>query len=106
MRVAAALATLFAAVALVACGSSGDDGGTATTDVPVPAASEFPKGGGQSLAELVGRLPEGPVMAQTVSVMRKGQNRVAFALFDIERHQVKGAQVAIYVLDKKLKNAK
>lgn len=104
MRLAAAVATLLAALALAACGSS--DNTTTAAQVPVPSASEFPEGDGQSLAQLVGKLPEGPVMAQTVSVTRKGKNRAAFALFDIERKQVKGAQVAIYVLDKQLKNAK
>jgi hypothetical protein len=106
MRVAAALATLFAAVALVACGSGSNGDGATTAPVSAPNASEFPKGDGQSLAQLVGKYPEGPIMAQTVSMGRKGKNRVAFALFDVARKQVTGAQVAIYVLDKKLKNAK
>jgi hypothetical protein len=104
MRLAATLATLVAALALVACGS--DDNKDTTTKPAVPSAADFPKGDGQSLADLVGSYPEGPVMAQTVSATRKGKNRVAFALFDIEKKQVKGAQVAVYVLDKKLQNAR
>jgi hypothetical protein len=104
MRVVTALASVIAVFALAACGSS-DNSDTSTT-APAPSAAEFPKGGDQTLAALVGKLPEGPVMAQTVTATRVGQNRVAFALFDVARKQVKGAQVAIYVLDKDLKNAR
>ena len=104
MRLAAALATLVAAFALAACG--GDDRSEpGTTQAAVPNAADFPAGDGQSLEELVGALPEGPIMAQTVSATHKGTNRVAFALFDIEKKQVKGAQVAVYVVDKRLQNA-
>ena len=41
-------------------------------------------------------MAEGPVLAPSVSVLEKGTNRFAFALFDRARKPVTGAQVAIY----------
>lgn len=104
MRLIAAIATLLAAAAIVACG--GDEATNTPSEPTSPSAAEFPAGDGQSLEQLVSDYPEGPVMAQTVTVTRKGRNRIAFALFDLERKQVRDADVAIYVLDKDLTGAR
>lgn len=49
-----------------------------------------------TLADLRGSIPEGPILAPSVKVLRKGANRVGFALFDTARKQLSGAPVALY----------
>lgn len=93
-----ALVVLVSALGLVACGGDKADK-SATTQIPTPSASDFPKGEGKSFAQLFGSLVDGPILAPTTSVYAAGKtNRVAFATFDVERHQVRGAQVAVYLL--------
>lgn len=60
------------------------------------AAADFPKAAGGTLAELSEGIPEGPILAPSVSLLEKGDNRVAFALFDRARKQIAGASLAIY----------
>lgn len=88
-----------AAVGLVAsgCGGSGDSTGAApAAPKPVVAAAAFPKAKGRTLPDLYGTLPEGPILAPSVSLLEKGKNRFGFALFDASRRQISGAQVALY----------
>lgn len=63
----------------------------------VPAAAEFPDAAGRSLDEIREGMQQGLVLAPSVSVLRPGTNRYAFALFDVARKQVAGAPTAIYV---------
>ena len=87
---------LSACVLLAGCG--GDDPGVPTPE-PAPAvaqAADFPKATGTTLAELTEGIPEGPILAPSVSLLEKGENRVAFALFDRARKQIAGASLAIY----------
>jgi hypothetical protein len=85
------------AVAAAGCGASSDSG-TAPPPQPQPSAkaSDFPAGKGTTMAELQQQGAEGPVLAPSVSVLHKGTNRYGFALFDISRKQISGAQVAVY----------
>jgi hypothetical protein len=76
-------------------------GGTEPAAAPAPAApaakaADFPKAADQTLAQLVDGIPEGPILAPSVSLLEKGDNRVAFALFDRARKQIAGASLAIY----------
>ncbi len=98
-RRSAAFLLTAAAVCLAAAGASGCGGSDATTAAaPAPAApvaQAFPEG--KTLADLDGTLPEGPILAPSVSLLEKGRNRFGFALFDAARKQISGAQVALYV---------
>jgi hypothetical protein len=97
-RLAPSLLALLAAAAVAAgCGSS-TDSTTAPPPQPEPSAkaSDFPAGKGTTMADLQQQGAEGPVLAPSVSVLHKGANRYGFALFDISRKQITGAQVAVY----------
>lgn len=89
-----------AAVALaLLAGCGGDDADVAGPEMPPPAAraQDFPKPEpGETLGELGSGLPEGPILVPAVSVLRKGTNRVGFAVVDAARTQLTGAQVALY----------
>ena len=61
------------------------------------ASADFPKPSGKSLAELRQGMPEGLILAPSVSVLEPGTNRYGFALFDAARKQVAEAPVALYV---------
>ncbi len=63
---------------------------------PAVKAADFPNGAGRTLAQLLDGMPEGPVLAPSVSLLDKGENRVAVALFDRARKQIAGAALAIY----------
>lgn len=95
----ASLACLFAAGALLpACGGS-DDGASATssTKTATAVAADFPRAAdGATLDAVAGKLPEGPVFAPSTSVMRVGDNRVGFALFDEGGKRVDASSAAVY----------
>jgi len=93
------LLAISAASVLAACGSSNDSNGAQQPADPMPTAraEDFPAAKGQSLPDIVANLPEGPVLAPSVSVVEKGQNRIGFALFDKARKQLSGAPVALYI---------
>lgn len=77
------------------CGAAKEDASaTPATPKPAAAAAKFPEG--RTLADLDGTLPEGPILAPSVSLLQKGSNRFGFALFDAARKQITGAQVALY----------
>ncbi len=92
------LAALMAAGALTAAGCGGEDAVTAPPPAaPAAEAADFPKAAtGATLANLTEKIPEGPILAPSVSLLEKGDNRVAFALFDRARKQIAGAALAIY----------
>lgn len=70
-----------------------------TATAAVAKAEDFPSAEGKTLGELQSSMAEGPILAPSVSVLEKGSNRFAFALFDRARKQVTGAQVALYASD-------
>jgi hypothetical protein len=84
------------AMTVAACGD--EDPITAPPPAaPAAEAADFPKAAaGATLADLSEGIPEGPILAPSVSVLEKGENRVAFALFDRARKQIAGATLAIY----------
>jgi hypothetical protein len=87
-------------LAVAACGGGGDgsDSGGATPAQPASAkAEDFPPSAGKTLPDIIANLPEGPVLAPSVSLLDKGSNRVGFALFDTAGKQLSGADVALYV---------
>jgi hypothetical protein len=93
------LLAIAAVAALAACGSSDDSSGSQQPADPMPTAraEDFPTAQGRSLPDIVANLPEGPVLAPSVSVVEKGENRIGFALFDKARKQIAGAPVALYI---------
>jgi hypothetical protein len=94
------LAALSLVLLLVAgCGGS-DKQASAPTPPPQTAdVKSFPAATGKTMDQIVAAAdaPEGPILAPSVSIVGKGKNRFAFALFDPSRKQIQGAQVAVYV---------
>jgi hypothetical protein len=97
-RVIASGALAVLGLALPGCGDSKRD----VVAAPEPPASsgraeDFPKPApGETLADVESGLPEGPILAPTVSVLEKGSNRFGFALFDVARKELSGTRVALY----------
>jgi hypothetical protein len=99
-RVRLSFCTPLLALALAAagCGSSGGDGATPPAQ-PQPTAqpADFPSASGKSVNDLAAMAEtQGPVLAPSVSVLTKGDNRFGFALFDTARKQITGTPVAVY----------
>ena len=93
---------LLGALALVlvlltaACGGDGDDEGGGG-DQPISQKTDFPKASGRTLAQLREGVGAGPVLASTVSILKPGENRYGFALFDRARKQIRTESAAIYL---------
>jgi hypothetical protein len=102
-RATSVLACALAAAALVAgcgggSGSSGSASGTAASR-PAPPKSAFPSAAGKTLGEIV-KSAEGHselVVSPAALVFRKGENRYPVGVFEPDRTQVEGAEVALYV---------
>lgn len=94
----AVLLAVAGAVGMSSCGGSASKKSSST---PGPAPSEqaqaFPKASGDPLPRLAANHPQGPILAAANSVLRPGQNRFGFALFDRAHKQLSGAPVALYV---------
>lgn len=80
----------------------GDTSGTASappsTPPPTGSVQDFPQlAPGETLDELQAGLPQGPILQPAVSLLEKGGNRVAFALYDTARTPLSGVQVVLYV---------
>ncbi|MEA2355800.1 MAG: hypothetical protein QOD61_1929, partial [Solirubrobacteraceae bacterium] len=70
-----------------------------TTPAAPPArAADFPTAASQTFQSL-SRLPPGPKLAPSVSILRVGENRFGFALFTPAFKQVSDAEVALYTVD-------
>jgi hypothetical protein len=83
--------------AAVGCGGSDDSGGTTPAPAPIARAEDFPATAGKTtLGQLIKGVRQGPQLAPSVSVLRPGQNRFGFALFDQGGKQINGAAVALY----------
>jgi hypothetical protein len=93
-RALCAALVLAATAVLVSCGE--DKSGS---EIEPPPASEarFPQPSGRSFRDLLGQFPGGPVVAPSVSLLRVGENRFGFGLFDRGNRQIGGLQVALYV---------
>ncbi|MDP9344863.1 MAG: hypothetical protein M3P44_03925 [Actinomycetota bacterium] len=94
------LCIFLVALALVTAGCGSSGGGDAMPPAqPQPTAppADFPSAAGKSLNDLAAMAEtRGPVLAPSVSVLAKGENRFGFALFDTARKQITGAAVAVY----------
>jgi hypothetical protein len=82
---------------LAGCGGGDEesvsDGGTAT-----PARGpDLPKPSNRSLRALIQNFPQGPVLAPSVSVVKTGENRFAFGLFDSGNRQIADVRIGVYV---------
>jgi hypothetical protein len=100
-RVSLLLVLLLLCVGVAACGGDdeGDGGSSDSTaaETTTPKADvEFPAGQGKTIRALRANLPEGAVFAPAMSVLRVGENRFAFALFDTARKQIEPEAVAVY----------
>ncbi len=98
MRLTLCISLMALALAATGCGSSGG-GDSMPPAPPQPTAqpADFPSASGKSLNDLAAMAEtKGPVLAPSVSVLTKGDNRFGFALFDTARKQITGAAVAIY----------
>jgi hypothetical protein len=84
------------AVVLASCGGGGDGGSGAGTPPEVPSVKQFPKVRGRTMTELIQNIPQGPVLAPSVSLLTPGKNRFGFGLFDRNRKQITDAPGAIY----------
>jgi hypothetical protein len=91
------LAPLVAAALVAGCGGSSKDDSPPPQPEPTAQPADFPSASGKSLNDLASMVDgQGPVLAPSVSLLRKGQNRFGFALFDAAKKQITGAQVALY----------
>src|SRR4051794_36844234 len=104
--IAAFAAVLAAALLVAGCGDSNDGKssggaparyGAAASETAAAEKVNFPKVKGRSLAALREGLAGGVVLAPSVSVLDRGENRYGFALFDVARKQIAGVPVALYV---------
>lgn len=90
------LAAAAFSAAIAGCGDSGS-GPTPRSTPTAPSAASFPTADGTTLQELMQGVPEGPILAPSVSELTKGRpSRFGFGLFDTARRPIKGAQVALY----------
>jgi hypothetical protein len=104
-RFAIALACLFALAAFAAgCGNGSDStdstgGGNETAESrSAPSKSEFPSPDGRTLRQLL-KAADGPaelVVSPAALAFYKGENRYPFGVFERDRTQVSGAEVALY----------
>jgi hypothetical protein len=91
------LAPCLAAFVAAGCGGSDDDDRPPPQPEPSAQPADFPAAAGKSLNDLAAMAEgEGPVLAPSVSLLHKGENRFGFALFDTAHKQISGAQVALY----------
>jgi hypothetical protein len=91
------LALLAAGTLLAGCGGSKKPDRPPPQPEPTGQPADFPSTTGKTVNDLASMVDgKGPVLAPSVSVLRKGVNRYGFALFDTARKQITGAEVALY----------
>jgi hypothetical protein len=105
-RLAPAVACLLAGAALLSgCGGgSGSTGSTSSAagkaeNRPAPPKSDFPSADGKTLRQVL-KAANGPselVVSPAAMVFYKGENRYPFGVFERDRTQVPGAEVALYI---------
>ena len=77
-------------------GDSDNSGPEVTARTPT---TNFPRPTGRSFRALLENYPQGPAVAPSVSVLRPGENRFGFGLFDSGNRQIAGLDVALYVAE-------
>lgn len=94
------VAALVLGSGLVACGGNGEGAEPSAREAPAPA--EFPSAEGKSIDEILAGTTAGDkVVAPVGQVFRTGENRYAFAVFEVDRTQVLDADVALYFQHRK-----
>jgi hypothetical protein len=103
-RIVLALACSLALAALaVGCGGDSDSGSTTSSDSaesrPAPPKSAFPSPEGRTLREVLkaADAPSELVVSPAAMVFYEGENRYPFGVFERDRTQVPGAEVALYI---------
>src|SRR4051794_38815444 len=95
------LLLLLPCLMLAACGGDDSDPESASGATGTAAATstdvKFPDGSNRTIRALRDGLPEGAIFAPSVSLMRVGENRIGFALFDSSRKQIVPDAVALYI---------
>ncbi len=104
-RLAVVLACLFAAALAAGCGggsgstdSTSASGGAAESRL-APPKSDFPSPEGRTLREVL-KAADGPaetVISPAAAAFYKGENRYPFGVFEPDRTQIAGAEVALYL---------
>ena len=84
-------------VLLLAAGLAGCGGSASKPLAPPAKAADFPAPARTTFQKL-SRLPQGPQLAPSVSVLHLGANRFGFALFTPDFKQVANAEVALYTI--------
>src|SRR3954447_16988186 len=103
MRVVGVVVLTVLVAVLSSCGgggggsSSADDSGVAGTPAKVPSITQFPKVRGRTMTEIASKVPAGPVLAPSVSLLTPGKARFGFGLFDRSRRQISDAPGALYI---------
>src|SRR4051812_48823498 len=103
MRVVGVVVLTVLVAVLSSCGgggggsSSADDSGVAGTPAKVPSITQFPKVRGRTMTEIASKVPAGPVLAPSVSLLEPGKARFGFGLFDRSRKQITDAPGAVYI---------
>lgn len=105
-RLALAVACLLAGVAFVSGCGGGSGSGSSTSSAggkaesrPAPPKSDFPSADGKTLRQVL-KAANGPselVVSPAAMVFYKGENRYPFGVFERDRTQVPGAEVALYI---------
>ena len=100
-RVTCAFACALAAAAVAGCGGSdsSDSSTAAAQNQPAPSKSAFPAAAGKTLGEIVKETSGHSelVVSPAALVFHRGVNRYPFGVFESDRTQVAGAEVALYV---------
>jgi hypothetical protein len=94
---ACALALVFALFAAACGGGDSGDGASGGDGSQVAQKTDFPAAGGKTMAQMRQGLGPGPVLAPTVSILKPGDNRLGFGLFDRAHKQISNAPAAVYV---------
>jgi hypothetical protein len=90
-------APLLAAAVAAGCGGSKNDDSPPPQPEPTGQPADFPAANGKSFDDLASMAEgKGPVLAPSVFVLHKGENRFGFGLFDTARKQISGVEVALY----------
>jgi hypothetical protein len=88
---------LLAAAVAAGCGGSKNDDSPPPQPEPTGQPADFPAANGKSFDDLASMAEgKGPVLAPSVFVLHKGENRFGFGLFDTARKQISGVEVALY----------
>ena len=88
---------MLAAAVAAGCGGSKNDDSPPPQPEPTGQPADFPAANGKSFDDLASMAEgKGPVLAPSVFVLHKGENRFGFGLFDTARKQITGVEVALY----------